>query len=238
MEIAAQRPTAKPPVPSRRRSVGRAVAVLLLLTLLVGGLLWWSGPLLIAPVENFTQGPGGTVAYVSLSNQIREQSAEFWTGGDVHIRLDEAEFSGMLSSALLTGRQPTDPIHRVRGSLVDGEVKVETVIYLPSASVPERFQGPLGLKLRLHPVVTEKGLVQFRITRAFAGRIPISPRLIRWVGRLIPFTVPGYDAREATILLPLGDMVSRSLGRRLEIKEFSAEGGQLNLTIAMPTQSD
>lgn len=236
MAVAAPRPTAAPSGRLRLRTLSRLMAAVLPLTLAVFSLLWWTGPRLLAPVEDFVQGPGGAVAYVSLANQFREQSAEFWTGGDVHIRLHQEEFSGMLSSLLLTGRRSTDPIQRVRGSLVDGEVKVETVIHLPYDAVPERFRGPLGLKLRLHPVVTDTGLVQFRITRAYAGQVPVSPALIRWVGRIASPTMSGYNAREATILLPLSDMVSSSLGRRLEIREFNAEGDQLHLTIAMPTQ--
>ena len=236
MAIAAPRPAATPS--GSLYPAGRIVAAVLILLVATGTLLWWSGPLLLAPVEDFAQGPGGAVAYVSLSNQIRDQSAEFWTGGDVHIRLTQEEFSGMLSSALLTGRKPGDPIQRVRGSLVDGEVKVESVVHLPFAVVPDRFRGPLGLKLRLSPVVTETGLVQFRITRAFAGRVPISPALLRLAGRIAPVAMPGYDAGQATILLPLSDMVSGSLGRRLEIKEFHTGNGHLTLTIAMPTNPE
>lgn len=222
------------PRASRLRRFSRKAFAILLLAVLASGLFWWKAPGLLAPVDEFAQGPGGAVAYVSLSNQIRDQSAQFWTGGDVQIRLDQDEFSGMLSSALLTGRGPGDPIQRVRGSLVDGEIKVETVLHLPFDSVPERLQGPLGLKLRLHPVVTETGLVQFRITRILAGRIPISPVLLRWADRVVPLSAPGFDAREATISLPLGEMVSRTLGRKLEIKQVNADDGQLHLTIAMP----
>lgn len=234
MAIAASQRTAARTAPSRLRAFTRRTVNLLLLLAVGTGLLWWTGPTLLAPAEDFVQGPSGAVAYVSLSNQIREQSAAFWKGGDVQIRLGQEEFSGMLASALLTGRGPEDPLRRVRGSLVGGEIKVETVIYLPFARVPERFQGPLGLRLRLHPVVTETGLVQFQITRAFAGRVPISPALIRWAGRLLAVQTPGFDARTATISLPLGDMVSQALGRKLEIKEFSADQGRLNLLIAMP----
>lgn len=232
-DTAAARPRA-----SRLRTASRVALALVLISAMAGGLLWWSAPSLLSPVDDFEQGPGGALAYVSLSNQIREQSSEFWTGGDVEIRLDQEEFSGMLSSALLTGRRPGDPIQRVRGSLVEGEIKVETVLYLPYEAVPERLRGPVGLRLRLDPVVTETGLVQFRITRAFAGRIPISPALIRWVGSMLPVTVPGYDPREAAISLPLGDMVSRSLGRKLEIKRFSSDGGQVHLMIAMPNEAE
>ncbi|MFZ5813922.1 MAG: hypothetical protein ACOY93_01285 [Bacillota bacterium] len=228
--MAVTAPPVAAPHPARRRSLLRSAAALLLLP----GLLWWSGPALLAPVQDFAQGPGAAVAYVSLSHQIREQSAQFWTGGDVQIRLAQEEFSGMLASALLTGRRPTDPIQRVRGSLAGGEVKVEAVLSLPYSQVPERFRGPIGLRLWLQPVVTRSGLVQFRITRAHAGRIPVSPALIRLAGRLLPATAPGFNAAAAAIDLPLSDMVSGSLGRRLEIKRFSAESGQLHLTIAVP----
>jgi hypothetical protein len=234
MAIAAPRDPGTQTAPSRLKSFSRKAAAAILLLSITAGLLWWSAPVLLAPAEDFLQGPGGAVAYVSLANQIREQSAAFWAGKDIEIRLSEAEFSGMLSSALLTGRKPEDPIQRIRGSLDGGEITVEAVIHLPYEPVPERLRGPLGLRLRLNPVVTEHGVVRFRITRAFAGRIPISPSLIRWAGRLVPIHRPGLDAREATISLPLGDMVSQTLGRKLQIKRFSAENGHLNLTIAMP----
>ncbi len=237
MAVSAPRPLPPRPRPARWRLAVRTTTVLVLTAILATGLVWWRGPVWLAPIETFAQGPGGAVAYVTIANQIREQSAAFWTGGDVHMQLDQAEFSGMLSSALLTGRTSEDPIQRVRGSLVDGEIKVEAIVQLPNSPLPERFRGPIGVRLRLNPVVTERGLVQFQITRAYAGRVPIPPTLIRWVGRLFPvIDIAGFDARAAAISLPLGDMVSSSLGRKLEIKRVSANDGRLQITIAMPDE--
>jgi len=216
------------------RTLLQTTGLLILLVILTVGVAWWRGPAWLAPVEEFAQGPGGIVAYVTIANQIREQSAEFWTGGDVYMELDENEFSGMLSSALLTGRRPGDPIQRVRGSLLEDEIKVEAVLQLGNSPLPARFHGPIGLRLRLNPIVTERGLVQFRITRAAAGRVPIPPALIRWIGGLVPIKTPGFDAREPAISLPLGDMISQTLGRRLEIKQVTTTDGRLGITFAMP----
>lgn len=131
-----------------------------------------------------------------------------------------------------------DPIQRVRGALDEGEITVEAVILLPRERVPERLRGPIGQKLWLEPIVTEGGLVQFRIARAHAGQIPVPPALIRLADRLVPTALPGFDARAATLSLPLGDMVSRTLGRNLAIKRIWAEDGQLHLTIAMLQERD
>lgn len=224
--------TARPT--SRRRVLRSAVLLLVLALPVLAGLLWWAAPALLAPVEPFQQGPGGAIAYVSVTKQIRDQSYEFWTGGDVQIRLSEGEVSGMLSSALLTGRQPGDPIEKVRGHIVDGTLRVETVVTLPYEQVPQRLRGPLGISVRLSPVVTETGVVQFQIIRARVGRVPIPASLIRLAGRVYPMDRPGFSAQEATINLPISDLVSEALGRRLEIKEFTADHGELILTIAMP----
>lgn len=222
------------PSTPRRRGLRKTILLGLVAPPLLAALLWWAAPALLAPVEPFEQGPGGAVAYVSVTKQIRDQSKEFWTGGDVQIRLTEEEVSGMIASALLTGRQPGDPIEKARGQIVDGELRVETVVTLPYEQVPERLRGPLGISVRLSPVVTETGVVQFQITRARVGRVRVPAALIRLAGRLYNLDRPGFDARAATINLPISDLVSQSLGRRLEIKEFSTRDGELSLTIAMP----
>ncbi len=221
----------------RRRRVSRGVsfvrpALALLCTTLL--LLWWSAPGLLAPVADFEQGPGGTEAYVTVATQIRAQSAAFWTEGDVHLSLNAAEVSGMLSSALLSGGSPEGPLARVRGGVDDGAILVEAVLQPPADRVPRRLAGPVGLRLRLAPEVAETGVIHFRITRAYLGRVPVSPGLIRLAGHLIRPEWRGYDARQAAFVLPISDMISQALGRRIEIRSFSAESGLLNLTIAMP----
>lgn len=221
---------------SRGRRAARRPALALLCTALVaaGALLWWAAPGLLAPVADFEQGPGGTAAYVAVAMQIREQSAAFWTGGDVHLRLNEAEVSGMLSSALLSGGSPEGPLARVRGGVDDGAILVEAVLRPPPGQVPDRLSGPVGLRLRLAPEVDETGLIQFRITQAHLGKVPVSPALLRLAGRAVRPQWQGYDAREAAFILPISDMISQALGRRIEIRSFAAEAGQLRLTIAMP----
>jgi hypothetical protein len=206
------------------------------LSALLAGLLvlWWAAPLLLAPVADFEQGPGGTEAYVTVARQIREQSAAFWTGGDVHLILNEREVSGMLSSALLSGGSPDGPLARVRSSVDDGAIQVDAVVRLPEGVVPKRLSDPLGVRLRLAPEVTETGVIQFRIRGAYLGRVPVSPALIRLAGRFVEVNLSGYDARDAAFALPVSDMVSQALGRRIEIRAFTAEAGRLQMTIAMP----
>jgi len=231
--------TSKASAVAPRRSVPRPrilprylpAAALLCAALL---LLWWALPGLVAPVADFEQGPGGTEAYVTIARQIREQSAAFWTGGDVHLRLNEREVSGMISSALLTGGSPDGPLSRVRSHLGDDAIQVEAVVRPPADLAPARLTGPVGVRLWLAPEVTESGVIQFRIRRAYLGRIPVSPGLIRLAGRFVRVNVQGYSAQEAAFALPVSDMVSQALGRRIEIRSFTAEAGQLHLTIAMP----
>ena len=128
------------PAPPVRRATTSAKASWIrpALALLCAALLalWLALPALLAPVAEFEQGPGGTQAYVSVATQIREQSLAFWTAGDVHLRLDEAEVSGMLSSALLSGGSPDGPLARVRAGVDDGAILVEAVLQPPADRVP------------------------------------------------------------------------------------------------------
>lgn len=140
----------------------------------------------------------------------------------------------MLSSALLSGGSPEGPLARVRGGVDDGVILVEALLRPPPGQVPDRLSGPVGLRLRLAPEVDETGLIQFRITQAHLGKVPVSPALLRLAGRAVRPQWQGYDAREAAFILPISDMISQALGRRIEIRSFAAEAGQLRLTIAMP----
>lgn len=216
----------------RWRLLGWTLLLLAALPFLLAAAAWAYGPYWIAPVDDFAQGPGGAVAYVSLYRQLQQQSHHFWTGGDVRISMNQAEFSGMLSSALLSGRTDEAPVRKVRAGLVDGEIRVETVLRLRHPQIPERYQGPVGLKLRLHPDVDE-GQVRFRITRATLGRIPIPTKLIQWAGRLVDIPIPGFNPAEPAILLPVSDMVTAQWGRQITIKQFTADDGQLALVMSM-----
>lgn len=220
--------------PGRPRGFAlRSITIILLLlsTLLLLGLLLT--PALIAPPQDFVQGPGGAVAYVSLWNQLHEQYPEFWAGEEIHLVMTESEFSGMLSSALLSGRGPSDPLQKVRAGLADGEIRVETVLTLPWPEIPARYRGPVGLRVRLQPEVAESGLIRFRISRAQVGQIRLPVSLIRWVGSRIPAGFEGLDLRSATISLPVGDMVAASLGRRLELRKVTAVAGRLTLSLSL-----
>lgn len=223
----------------QRKSLSRPLVWILLTLFLLPGLgtlaLWAYGPYWVAPVEEFTQGPGGAVAYISLLNQIQDQAATFWSGGDVRLIMTESEFSGMLSSALLAGRGEEYPIRKVRSDLVDGEMRVETVMRFQHPRVPERYRGPVGLKVRLNPVVGKNGSIQFAITRAAVGRIPVPRQVIRWAGRLLPVGAPGLDTENASISLPLGDMVAAQLGRRVNVKDVTVADGKLSLVLTFGT---
>lgn len=211
----------------------RTLAVVLLVVPCLLLLLLLLAPALVAPPQDFTQGPGGAVAYVSLWNQLHDQYPAFWAGEEIHLSMTEPEFSGMLSSALLSGRGPADPLQKVRAGLDDGEIRVETVLTLPWPELPTRYRGPVGLRLRLQPVVAESGLIRFRISRVQVGRIPLPVAAIRWAGGRVPIGFEGFDARNATISLPVGEMVAASLGRRLELRTVTAETGRLTLSLAL-----
>ena len=208
-----------------------------LLILLIAGAagLWYIGPDLIAPREEFTQGPGGVVAYISLSTQLRTQTQAFLSGQDVRLAMNQDEFSGMVSSALLSNRQAGNPVRKVRAFLPEGQIQVDTILELPYDKVPEQFRDrPIGLTLDLQPTVTESGDVQFRIIYAKVGRIRVPVSLIKWAGRRIPVAVAGFDAKEATIALPVGDLIASNFGRNINIKEFTSHDGQLALVMNMP----
>lgn len=201
--------------------------------LLLAGAMWAYGPYWIAPVDDFVQGPGGAIAYISLGNQLRNQAPEFWGGEDVELVMNQAEFSGMLSSALLSGRQDSNPIRKVRASLSDSEIRVESVLMFEEEAIPERYRGPVGLKLGLRPMVTEGGLIEFRIARAAVGRIPVPPVLIRWSGKLYKVQAQGFNPAGPSVHLPLSDMVASLFGRNVRIRQFKADEGRLLLVVAM-----
>lgn len=196
--------------------------------------LWLLGPVLIAPVEPFDQGPGGAIAYVSLYNQLQEQAPQLYGGKDLNLQLNEAEFSGMVSSALLSGRRSSNPIHKVRADLNGGKIYLETVLRFADDQVPERYQGPIGVRLALEPGVEEYGMVQFRIAHVAVGRIPIPRNLIQWVGRQFSLDIPGFDAVSATITLPLGDVLANQVGRPVNVKDFTVNENALIMVLSLP----
>lgn len=216
--------------PSLGRPRGsRFAAGLPLLFILI---LWLFGPAWLAPVEDFPQGPGGAAAYVSLYRQL--QRSGFWRGQEAQVNLSEEEFSGMLSSALLSGRREQDLIRKVRGSLLEGEIAVETVLRFQHPRLPRRYRGPVGLRLRLHPEVTGDGQVQFVIRGATVGRLPVSPRVIRWGRWFLPKGSTRLDLAKPAVLLPLGDLLAAQTGRRLMVKEVSARQGVVSIVVALP----
>lgn len=234
--------TATQPRPRRRRLrfgslLLRLIAVMLVLVLLASGGLWVFGPVLIRPVDYFAQGPGAAIAYVSLARQMASQAPEFWAGQEIQLVVNEDEFSGMLASALLSGRQPGNPVRRVRSTLSRGSIAVDSVLLLTDPRIPERFQGEVGLRLWLRPTVTKSGQVDFAIIRAAVGRIPVPVALIRWAGQYLPVSTPGFDARQAVISLPVSQMVTAQFGRNVKLKQFSVTDQELTLMLVMPKKA-
>lgn len=216
------------------RSTRRRRLSLIGAPLLLGALaFWWLLPALLAPVEPFAQGPSAVVAYVSLWNQLQAQSGPFWAGQEVQIRLNAEEFSGMLSSALLSGKRPTNPLERVRGQLSGSQVGVEAVLRLDAAHLPIPWESPIGLRIGLSPDGVADGQVHFRIASVQAGRLPIPLGLVRWAARFAPQPPTGLDLRAGTIALPVSDLVSQSLGRPLAVTSLAVSDGSLQIAIAM-----
>lgn len=207
-----------------RRRLITLLAVLALLAGLVYGLI----PALLAPVEDFPQGPGGAMAYASLSQQVRAQYAAFWGGKNVELVLTEPEFSGVVSSVLLTGQRAESPIRKVRATLTPGAIGVDAVVRLEQAPGPERFHGPFGLRLTLAPALVD-GTVRFHIAQAKVGRLPLPPRVIALIGNRIP----GFNATEATFDLPLAGWLSTQLGHEVRILGLAAESGKLRMTVSL-----
>ncbi|MDF2630720.1 MAG: hypothetical protein K0R39_4551 [Symbiobacteriaceae bacterium] len=222
----------------RPRSVSRvlllSLAALFALTLAAAAGFWLYGPSLIAPREDFVQGPGGAVAYIGLSNQLRTQMDEFWSGTDVRLTMNQAEFSGMVSSAILSGQTRATPVRKVRSYLPEGEIQVDMVMELPYSKVPEKFRNqPIGLTLDLEPAVDRMGQIEFRITHAKIGRIRVPVGLIKFIGQRFPLNITGYDPREATIELPITDLIAGNFGRNIVIREFASTKGNLTLVMSM-----
>lgn len=222
----------------RRRGVFRILFSLLawLLVLAVAGVgaLWYFGPALIAPVVDFPQGPGGVVAYIGLSNQLRSQTVPFLAGQDVRLTMNEEEFSGMVGSAVLSGKQQENPVRKVRAYLPEGQIQVDMILELPYEQIPQHYRNrPVGLTVDLQPEVSAAGEVQFLITRARLGRIPVPVEAIKWAGERVPFSHPSFDAKAATIKLPVGDLIAGNFGRNIRIKQFTSSQSKLTLVMAM-----
>jgi uncharacterized protein YpmS len=230
-------PASEHPRPRRPRYLRFLLwAPVLTLSLLLGG-GWLFGPALIAPVDNFEQGPGAAIAYVSLARQFAAQTTEFWNGADVTLTVNQSEFSGLIASALLSGRTQENPLRKVRADLNAGQMQIELVLRINSLRVPERFRGPIGLELWLQPQVTTDGQVRFQITSAALGRIPVPVRVIQWAGRTLQEQTPGFSAADAAIEVPLGDMVSSQWNRAIHLTQFTIEDSQLILVGSMKTET-
>ncbi len=209
-----------------RRTVRRGL-IAGALAMTIGVALWWSGPHLLAPREDFPQGPGGAVAYISLARQLRDQWTYVRSGGEIHLVMTEPEFSGMLSSVLLSGQGEERVIRKVRGRLEGAEIRVDAILESHDPRLPEHYRGPVGLTLHLDPTVSGGGEIRFQIKQAAAGRIPLPVPLLRWSGRWLP--VPGFDAQQVALTLPVTSLIEGQLGRQIDVTQFATKGGKLYL---------
>lgn len=216
-----------------RRSGFRFLAWLFLPPATLVGLLWFYGPWLIGPTEEFAQGPGAAIAYVSLANQLKKQDPMLLRNREIRFTLNGDEFSGLISSALLSGKSQGNPVQKVRANLSGDEMQIEMVLQVAQPEIPTRFQGPIGLVLWLRPAATTNGVVELEITRAKLGRIPVSPEWIRRAGRWLTVKPPSFDPETPAVRLPLGGMLGNQLGRVIQVKQVQVENGQLLLTGAI-----
>ncbi|HYG59572.1 MAG TPA: hypothetical protein VD902_16030 [Symbiobacteriaceae bacterium] len=215
--------------------------VMLIITVLVllaaaGAAVWRWGPEWIAPTEQFTASPGGAVAYIGMATQVRNQGAQIYAGEDFTVSFSDTEFTGLVTSALLSRKQAENPLEKVRATVAPGEIRMDAVLKLPYPEVPARFRGPIGLTLWLQPTVEHGSNVRFQLTRAAIGRIPVPLSTVRWAGEKYAAAVPGYDARDIAFSLPLGDLLGQQMGRPVIIKRMDTNTGTLTMTLAFPAK--
>lgn len=189
-------------------------------------------PYLLRPTLSFQQGPGGEVAYISLLRQLTSQAVSVARGNPVQLRLTEEEFSGLVSSAVLSDWEGPIPQPRLRTRLVDGNIRLEAIVPLDQMDQPWRLIRAVGLTLDLSPSVPPNGPPRFRILHAAIGRIPVSPGVIRLLGKTFAGQVPELDPNEPALLLPMDDLVIAALNRGLTVKQMQVQGNTVLLTVS------
>jgi hypothetical protein len=217
-----------------RRLIGRLLSLVIILPLLAGATLWFAGPSLFAPVEDFPQGPGGAIAYISLLKQLQPQLGKLLTGKDLTLVMSPAEANGMLASALLAGRKPGAPIQKVRSSLGDNVITVDLILQFDKPAVPERFRGPIGLRLDLVPVMAPDGRLDGHVRSVKLGKVPVPLALVRWAGEHFALATPEFDPSGPTLRIPVSTLVSGGLGRKLTIKTIQVSDQGLTLNVGNP----
>jgi hypothetical protein len=217
-----------------RRLIGWLLTLIIILPLLTAATLWFAGPSLFAPVEDFPQGPGGAIAYISLYKQLQPQLGKLLTGKDLTLTMTPAEANGMLASALLAGRRPGAPIEKVRSSLGENVITVDLILQFEKQAVPERFRGPIGLRLELVPVMTPDGRLAGQVRSVKLGRVPVPLALVRWAGTNFSLATPEFDPAGPTLYVPVSALVSHELGRPLTIKTIQVSDRGLTLTVSNP----
>lgn len=230
--ITLQMPTRRPKSPLR--PLKWLVVSLFWLLVAAVGAAWVFGPAWIAPLKDFPASPGGAVAYISLATQLRQQGTQIATGKDFTVEMNEEEFTGLLTSVLMSNKQPTNPLDKVHAALLPDLLQIEGVLRLPYEQIPARFQGPIGLELWLRPHLEQGGQVRLQVIRAALGRVPVPLQWIRWVGQRYPVAIPGYDPNEISISLPMADLMRQQVGRPVKVKGFRADTDKLTMTLALP----
>lgn len=187
-------------------------------------------PTLISPVEQFEQGPGAAVAYISLAQQLRAQEPTLAKGGRITLRFTDSEWNGLLASAILSGRGPEFPIKRVRSVLLQDGVRLDSIVEPPKGALPRMFERPIGLQVDLHLLSTDERSLTFDLSNLRLGYLTVPNYALRELAPRLGDPLPGFDAEQLRFTLPLADIVEAQIERSVKLSEISLRPGQVVLT--------
>ncbi|HLO02815.1 MAG TPA: hypothetical protein VK191_06905 [Symbiobacteriaceae bacterium] len=187
-------------------------------------------PTLIGPVEQFEQGPGAAVAYVSLVQQLRAQEGALTKGGRITLRFTEAEWNGLLASAILSGRGEGFPVKRIRSALLSDGVRLDSIIEPPPGALPGQFERPLGLQVDLHLIALDERTLSFELSSLRLGYLTVPNYALRELAPRLGNPLPGFDSERLRLTMPLADMVEAQIKRSVKLSEISLQPGQVILT--------
>lgn len=187
-------------------------------------------PTLISPVEEFEQGPGAAVAYISLAQQLRAQEATLSQGGRITLRFTEAEWNGLLASAILSNRGPNFPVKRIRSFLLEDGVRLDSIIDPPPGSLPRMFERPIGLQADLHLLSLDERTITFDLSGLHLGYLTVPNYALRELAPRLGNPLPGLDAEHLRLTLPLAEMVEAQVKRSVKLSQISLRPGQVILT--------
>lgn len=193
-------------------------------------------PILIQPVEQFEQGPGAAVAYVSLAQQLRAQEIALAQGGQITLRFTEEEWNGLLASAILSGRGPNFPVKRIRSVLLEDGVRLDSIVEPPPGALPSQFQRPIGLQVDLHLLTLTDRALTFEISGLRLGYLTVPNYALRELGPRLGNPLPGLDTERLRLTLPLADLVEAQVKRSVKLDQITLRPGQVILTAEISKQ--